>query len=79
MQTGGGERSVSHHWEIVKCTYMCVHVHTHTHAHTHMCSSTTTPSPTSLCLWVGAFACGGGPACEHSRLRGSQPCSPTPS
>lgn len=31
MQTGGGERSVSHHWEIVKCTYMCVHVHTHTH------------------------------------------------
>lgn len=81
MHMGGGERSVSHHWEIVEWTYMCVHAcaHTHTYAHTHMCSSTTTPSLISLCLWVGALACGGGPPSEHSRLRGSQPCSPTPS
>ena len=58
MQMSGGERSVSHDWEIVECTYMCVHAHTHTH--THKCSSTTTPSPTSLslgggfCLWWGS-------------------------
>ena len=35
MQMSGGERSVSHDWEIVECTYMCVHAHTHTHTHTH--------------------------------------------
>ena len=43
MQTGGGERSVSHHWETVKCTYMCVHVHTHTH--THVPTLTCAPPP----------------------------------
>ena len=62
MQTGGGERSVSHHWEIVKCTYMCVHVHTHTHTcphshvflHHHSLPNKLVSLGGGFCLWWGS-------------------------